>query len=669
LNVTTRSTGLLDTAPRATAVYTALAVLMTWPLAAHLGSQIAWDLGDPAFNCWVLMWTGGQVLRFLRGDVNAIHDYWNGNIFYPERLTVAYSEHLTPQMLQMLPLWAATGNIVLCYNLLLLSTIVLSGLGAYLLVRDLTGRPAAAFVAGLAFAFAPYRIAQGSHLQVLSSCWMPLALFGFRRYFVTRRVRPLIGASAALVVQNLSCGYYLLFFSPFAGAYCLYEMTHRRLLGDRRVWGALSAAALGVALVTWPFVTPYLHVREQRGVGVRPYWEVMNFSADAYAFGTAAGSSWLWGASGWTLAAYPKPEGEGFPGLAVLGLALVGAVWGVTRARPRAWLASARRWQRVSFFVLVPVLALDIAAILRLFVHGTVPWLVQGHPYHNADPLLVGACVLAVLLVALVPGVRRFVRGAPESAFGFYATAVLAAALLALGPQMHSAGRLIGTGPYGWLYRFVPGFDGLRVPARYLMLVALFLAVLAGLGAAAIAGRWRRAGGVALAAASVFILVEGWAGPLPTNVRLAPQGYELTLRQLDTGDEIGPLYQIVRDTPGKVVLIEFPFGEPAYEILATFYAGIHRRPLVNGYSGFAPEGYVRRRPFLSHIPFDLDTATRVLISTGATHALVHEGAFPDGRGHEITDWLVSRGATIVATSGSDKLLRLDGLRPPADRGP
>ena len=56
--------------------------------------------------------------------------------------------------------FAATGNMVLCYNLLFLSTIVLAGWGMYLLVRELTGRPLAAFVAGLAFAFAPYRISE-----------------------------------------------------------------------------------------------------------------------------------------------------------------------------------------------------------------------------------------------------------------------------------------------------------------------------------------------------------------------------------------------------------------------------------------------------------------------------------------------------------------------------
>ncbi len=549
--------------------YAAIAMVMTWPLAGRLASEIAWDLGDPVFNCWVMSWTGGQVLAALRGDFNALHLFWHGNIFSPSPLTIAYSEHLTPQMLQILPIYAVTGNIVLCYNLLFLSTFVLSGFGTYLLVRDLTGHRLAAFFAGLAFAFAPYRISQYSHLQVLSTYWMPLALFGLQRYFTTRRPRALAGGAAAVALQNLSCGYYMLFFVPFAGAYCLFEMIRRRLLTDVRTWVALGIAAVAVAAITWPFVSPYFELRRTADVGVRTRDEVVQFAADVHAFGTASEFSHMWGQR---IRAFPRGEGEGFPGVTILTLALVGLVAG-------------RRSQTI-----------------------------------------------------------------------FFAIAAFIAALLALGPTIHIAGRAVVTGPYDVLFRYVPGFDGVRVPGRYLMVVALFLAVLAGFGAAALLTR--KLGTVLVSLASVLVLAESWVVPMPTNVRLAPYGFELTPRQLAMGDDISPIYRWARDAPGKVVLIEFPFAEPAYEILATFYAGQHRRPLVNGYSGFFPEAYLRRATFLRKIPQDLDAATKALRSSGATHAIVHEGAIPDGRGHELSDWLLSTGAQVVMTHGTDKLFAI-----------
>ena len=368
---------------------------MTWPLAADLGSSIAWDLGDPVFNSWVMLWTGGQVLAALRGDTSALHQYWQGNIFHPSSTTIAYSEHMTPQMLQGLPILAATGNIVLVYNLLFLSTFVLSGLGAYLLVREITKRPAAAFLAGLAFAFAPYRISQYSHLQVLSAQWMPFALYGFHRYFSSGRTRPLVGASAALLLQNLSCGYYLLFFSPLAAAYCVFEMAQRGLLRSVRTWRALLIAAAGVGLATWPFLSPYLSLRTHGDVGVRSYDEALQFSADVYAFGTAADASALWGG---VVRAFPRGEGELFPGFTILAFALVALVAGAAHAASTDARSTddavPRRW---ALAALAGALAISVGALLWMLLAGSLPILVEGRPWRDSTALLIGSLVFALI--------------------------------------------------------------------------------------------------------------------------------------------------------------------------------------------------------------------------------------------------------------------------------
>ncbi|HET9368659.1 MAG TPA: hypothetical protein VFO19_00365 [Vicinamibacterales bacterium] len=640
---------------RIAAAYAVIAVAMTWPLARVIDREIAWDMGDPLFNAWVLMWTGGQVMRALGGDWSALHDFWNGNIFHPSGSTVAYSEHLTPQMLQSLPIVASTGNIVLAYNLLFLSTFVFAGLGTYVLVRDLTGKPAAAFLAGLAFAYAPYRVPQYSHLQVLSTFWMPLALVGFRRYFETGRTRALIGGATALVVQNLSCGYYLLYFPPFVLAYCLAEMAWRGRLRDLRLWRSLALAGIAVALATWPFVSPYLDLRRSRGdVGTRSLNEVAMFSADVHAFGTASGGSTLWGN---VLSAYPRDEGEGFPGFTIVMLAIAGLGAGIVRAvrhaEPTRDSATQRR-ALVAGGATVAVLG-TLAAVGMI---GGAAVGAGAGTWFSTDAIFVALAIAAAATLALSPAARRIVQGVPGSAFGFFAVAALAAALLTLGPTIRSHGEALGTGPYYWLYAYVPGVDGLRVPARYLMILALFLAVLAGYGAAAAIDRFGRVGRVILALAGIAILAEGAALPFPTNVRVPAEGLAPTPRDLFQGRDVGPLYERIRTDPNPVVLIEFPFGSVSYEILAVFYAGQHRRPLVNGYSGFFPEDYARRATFLRHIPPDLESATTAVRSSGATHALVHEGAFVDGRGAEITEWLLDAGAREIARYGSDVLLKL-----------
>ncbi len=72
-------------------------------MAAGLTRDIPWDLGDPLLNAWILAWDADRLLRFLGGDFDALRNFWNANIFHPEPLTLAYSEHLVAQAIQFLP--------------------------------------------------------------------------------------------------------------------------------------------------------------------------------------------------------------------------------------------------------------------------------------------------------------------------------------------------------------------------------------------------------------------------------------------------------------------------------------------------------------------------------------------------------------------------------------
>jgi hypothetical protein len=635
-----------------------IALITTWPLARVGTTQLAADLGDPAFNCWVLAWTSGQMLAALGGDFGALANFWNGNIFYPEPLTLAYSEHLFAESLQILPIYGATGNILLSYNLLFIASFALSGWTAYLLVRDLTGERWAAWLGGLAFAYAPYRLGQFSHLQILTSYWMPLALFGLHRYFVTRRTRALAGGSAALVMQNLSCGYYLLFFPPFVAAYCLYEMTQRRLLRDWRMWARLGLAAVAIAIATWPFVRPYLQVRDQAGLGVRSREEIAMFSADTHAFATIAPNSRTLAE---TFAGFPKPEGEGYVGLTILAFALVGlttGVVGIVRSLP--W-SSMREWHVILAAGSGIVCLGSALVLLWFFVYGNLAVPVSGEwvIYRNVTRPLRVAFGSFLIFVALASWGRFRTAGASPSAFGFFAVALVAAAFFALGPRIETLGRGLGAGPYIWLLDLVPGFDGLRVPARFLMLVALFLSVLAGLGAAALLRLRQRQAAVVLIAAGMFgILYESWVAPMRTNQPVIPDARFFTPDPPAVGRRLNPIYRVVGQLPESTVLIEFPFGESAHEILAVFHAGIHRRRLVNGYSGFFPRSYTDRVGALHDVFENPARAEEVLRSTGATHALVHEGVYTGGAGKEVSDWLRSIGAREITSNGRDRLFAL-----------
>jgi len=654
----------MQRASHALVAYLAIAIAATWPLALGLGRDVAWDLGDSVLNMWILAWDCEQILAILGGDVSRLATFFDANIFHPAPLTLAYSEHLIPQALQILPVYLITSNPILCYNLVFLSTFVLSGLGMYLLVRELTGNALAAFVAGLLFAFAPYRLPQSSHVQVLSSQWMPFVFYGLTRYFETRRVRALAWASVALVAQNLSCGYYLLYFSPFAGLYAVWEVWRRGLLRDRQTWIRLFAAGVFVVAATAPFLLPYAQLRNEVW-GARTMAEVSRFSADVYSYATAFSEQRLWGR---LVSAYPKAEGELFPGAVPLLLALIGIVlWGGSglprRSReaaeaglaPHANKEHAARWV-VSLLTFLSLLHAIGAVIALLMRRVTIDLWLFPVRLGNVSQLLLRAAILLALVLVLSPEARARTASFMRSR-GFFLLALLAAFWLSLGPSPAAFGRPLDlVAPYRLLFEYVPGFSGLRVPARYGMIVALMLSVLAGYGAAWLAGR--RGGRVILAACVVAFLAEATIAPFTVNGMSATTRFNLPEARLYRPARAPEIYTHAARLPSDSVLVELPLGYPDFDLRAMYYSLVHQRPIMNGYSGLFPVSYGRLMFALSELPRHPELSLDALSQGGATHAIVHEGAFLGQEGTETTAALRRLGATELFRNDTDVLLVL-----------
>jgi hypothetical protein len=193
------------------------------------------------------------------------------------------------------------------------------------------------------------------------------------------------------------------------------------------------------------------------------------------------------------------------------------------------------------------------------------------------------------------------------------------------------------------------------------MIFALALAVLGGYGARAIERSFRRSGAV-LAAVSLLFLVEASPAPITMNGTWSVGDLKPPAARLLAPDGPPAIYRAVRALPAQAVLAEFPFGEEQYELRYMVYSATHWRPLLNGYSGGFPRSYAVNRAGLGRVLDDPETAWRVLASSGATHAIVHEDIYQEGRGARVSAWLASRGAREVAASGGDRLFELPPLR-------
>src|SRR5215510_15022664 len=182
-------------------LYVAITVAMVYPLLRHIGSVIPHDLGDPVLNTWLLWWSSRSV------PLTAA--WWNAPMFFPAPDVMALSEVLIGLLPITIVVQWFTHNPLTAYNVAFVLSFPLCGLGAYLLALELTGRRDASLLAGLAFAFAPYRMGQLAHLQVLSYYWAPIVLLGLHRYLRTRDIRWLGVFGCAWLLQSLANGYAL----------------------------------------------------------------------------------------------------------------------------------------------------------------------------------------------------------------------------------------------------------------------------------------------------------------------------------------------------------------------------------------------------------------------------------------------------------------------------
>src|SRR5436190_6822188 len=203
--------------------------------------------------------------------------WWNAPAFYPAPGVLSFSENLLGLSVIATPLqWLGAGPQA-AYNVVFFLTFPLSALGAYLLVYELTKRRDAAFIAGLLFGFAPYRIAHLPQIQSLASFPMPFALLGLHRYLRLSidaqgvpsevggrdpKLKWLALFAAGWFLQGYCNGYYLLFFSVFVGLWVLWFASPWR---RPRQFLAISVAWLVAAIPVLPMLLRYRAIHASFG--------------------------------------------------------------------------------------------------------------------------------------------------------------------------------------------------------------------------------------------------------------------------------------------------------------------------------------------------------------------------------------------------------------------
>ena len=294
---------------------------MHWPLPLHIGRDVPRDLGDPLPQAWQVAWNGHALLHQPL-------DWFQANVFWPLKNSLAFSDAL----LGYAPagvLGSGPHAAIVRYDLLFLFAYALAFLGAYLLARELGAGRGGAYVAGAAFAYAPWRLEQDGHLHVLSSGGIPLALYLLVRGYRRGSGRTVLGGWLVAAWQlslGFSLGLQLAYLLALLGIGLVVWAWRSGWRPPRRVLLATAAGGVAFCALAVVMARPYLEVGRDHPESKRSDRVVVAFSGWPRMYLTPPGANTVW--SGATVEQRRKvkfvPEQTLFPGLTVLVLAGIG---------------------------------------------------------------------------------------------------------------------------------------------------------------------------------------------------------------------------------------------------------------------------------------------------------------------------------------------------------
>ena len=232
--------------------YLVLALFFTWPVIIrpfqHVISEYI-DIMTAFYNFW---WFHQAVC-----EVHA-SPWTNTLIDYPYGFSMALFPMWIPYDILGLPFveFLGPGNgLPAAFNFVTIVSFVASGVAGYLLVKYLTGKPWASFVAGLALAAAPYRFWNLTRMHV--SC---LELLAFLIYFFLRTVRedgkkPAIGfVITATLLCYTSPPYTADMVIALALAFVFMAFTERDRVLSGKVIKRLAISSAAVVVLCSPFL-------------------------------------------------------------------------------------------------------------------------------------------------------------------------------------------------------------------------------------------------------------------------------------------------------------------------------------------------------------------------------------------------------------------------------
>lgn len=387
-----------------------MAVLMTWPLAAHFGTRIpgTGQGGDASGYVWDYWYNATHGLR-LWGT--SVQDY----VSAPFGRVLPGSVNAT-LLLSVGPAWvvAKLASPIAAYNTVVLSGVALSGASMYLLVRWLRLGVGPALWAGISFALFPYMILRMlGHAPLTHLECFPVMIMAGLHWTARPGWRRAVLMALALALAWLTNPYYGVMCGVMLAVFVAWGFCASLRRAPLRTAAARvgEAAAAAVILVGIPLAALFLSSRGAvEGVFRRKEIELLLYGAQLTDYVRPLGDNPVWRTVFGS--PFPSPSGErlNYVGWVTIAMALTGL--GVALWR-RSGIDRPRRTAALIALPMIPVLVLlSLASPMHRFGHDlTMPskLVFELLPFLRAFARFV-VPVMAVLLVAGAVGLWYLLR-------------------------------------------------------------------------------------------------------------------------------------------------------------------------------------------------------------------------------------------------------------------
>lgn len=544
--------------------YVAVAVAFSWPLLPNLGTHLS---GDPGGDTGVYVWNQWVfrhgVLDEHRNPLTTEH------IFSLTGRPVDLTQHNYTLFANLLALpWIDALGPVITFNLVYLATVVLTAWMTFVLARRVTeGATAEAWLAGLAFAWAPVLVARSTgHFSLVAAAPLAAFLWCLHRVERSERLGDSVLAGVCVAWAAACDAYYAVYCAVIAAIYVGSRLLRLEWRPEWRQRPGLWMLDLCLLL------TGGLVVGLVTGRGGR--FELLGVPVSVRGMYSPVLLLTLLVVARVLLHLQPRLLPVGLPSGRSVGLTAAAGLAGVIMLSPTLYGAATRllegTWVSPPTYWRSSPPGVDLLALVAPNPsHPVVRWFVGDA--QAAAPTVFVEFTAALGWVVLATVALAIWRAGLRARGWFWTLGIFVA--LSLGPFIHVGGvNTYVPGPWAVL-RYVPIVNLTRMPGRFAIVAALCASVLFALALRALGDRWPTRRRAIVATAGVLVLLELFPGPRPLYSAAVPS-----------------VYVTVREDPRPVRVLELPFGvrdgvssEGDFSARYQFHQTVHGKRLLGGY--------------------------------------------------------------------------------------